>query len=562
MSFERIVAFLVLVTICLPPYFIARKVLSTLSNLSVKENLVYSLIFGLILSSLFTFPFLFIRIKFINISIAIQLCIALFIYLENGKFWGANNSAKADLRLVFCLFLVSVSSMVFISKLSLPAYTDSIHHHKSINDFLLIKIGSTELFPGLPEKFYHYGYHLFIAQAAQLSKIPISELMLASGPFFILFFSLGIYALTLTITKQKKIALLSTSLLSLISIFPSFAQNWGKYPTLFSLSMILFPLFLIYRLIDQKSRKTSKTELLLLLISIIVVSFAHFRSLIYLSIFTFSMFLANKIPNSSVWNKVKLKIITLSFSLAIVEVIKTSLPNLSRIFWLIAICLALFLVLSKEINQSDNFLLTASMVFGISLLLVNLPLTGSLARYSNLIDWPFYRISLFYPAGFLVIYLIKKFSEIEAIEISAKPYFWIFLFISLCLFPWQKKLEPEDRYILADAEHLKAIEWLRANYTDLGVWVLAPGEWLGDYMEVSDSGGWIKPLTGIDVELIPPDTEFESKKQADLLCENQFIIYIDRSNKIASFDDNKFSPNLYRTIYDQEPIRIVEPVCN
>ena len=202
------------------------------------------------------------------------------------------------------------------------------------------------------------------------------------------------------------------------------------------------------------------------------------------------------------------------------------------------------------------------MVFVISLLLVKLPLTGSLARYSNLIDWPFYRISLFYPAGMLVIFLIKKFSEIEAIEISAKPYFWILLLISLSLFPYQKKLVPEDRYILAEAEQLKAIEWLKANYTASGVWVLAPGEWMGDYMEVTDSSGWINPLTGIDVELIPSTTEFESEKQADLLCENQFIIYIDKSNKTASFDENKFPPNLYRTIYNHEPIRIVEPVCN
>ncbi len=50
--------------------------------------------------------------------------------------------------------------------------------------------------------------------------------------------------------------------------------------------------------------------------------------------------------------------------------------------------------------------------------------------------------------------------------------------------------------------------------------------------------------------------------QRNLLCNTMPMIYIDHMNTQYGFDDANLDLALYRLVYDREPVRIVEPICD
>lgn len=562
MTLIRLSAILALGAMCIPGYVISSYIISKLPELSEKERSYFTFLLSPIVVSLFTFPIILFGINAVFFSLVGQIFISIMIYLNSNRRNLGKRLVRVDYRFVLLLSIVGTISLFFINNLELPLFTDSTKHFSYIDSIAHTEINKyRSLSQLLPARFYHYGYHLFIAQAHRLTGLPIGELMLASGVGIMILFSVGMLALALTLTSNYEVALLSATLISLTSVFPSFAQNWGKYPALFSLSLMPLPVCLTVRLFRQGLKSYSKSELGVLILSVLIVIFAHWRSTILYAIAAISVYFYYQTRKKQNCQQALIIISLALLCCGLIELDQLDIPVLNKAWWLLVFIIAFFLLIKKRDGYS-SLLLIPLLIFGLSRLASVIPLPQRWLQFSHPIDWPFYRIGLFIPATLFLTICLEEITTHYVVPTSRWGAFLLLLGVSLMLFPWQKRFQPDEQYSLVGSRQMDALHWIQENYTNSNVTFLIPGQVALDYIEVSDSGGWINPLTGLEVEVVPALIDFSDETQRNLLCNTMPMIYIDHMNTQYGFDDANLDLALYRLVYDREPVRIVEPICD
>jgi|GEM_PF-6783390 hypothetical protein len=553
----RFYAIFVMFAMCLPGYLLSVVVLSKVSFIAKEELPYYSLLLSPILVSLFSTPILFLGIRAAVPGMAVQITGGIAIISNRNYREVIKKSFKFDYRLVIVTIMVGLGAALFISNLELPLYTDSAHHYADIAAFSRI----TPLSWSLPARFYHFGYHLFLAQAHHLSGINIAELMLASGVNMLIFCVVGVFALGLVLTKDQSIAVISACVVCLTGVFPSFAQNWGKYPAMFSLALMPFVQMVMVNFFQNRWNGNYLAGFCILAGSTLVVGLGHWRSIFFLVAAALAAFIVCLLRKNEKMTIVRVGLAIALAGLAVFEVINLNISIANKLLWILVLLSVIFISLIFAKTRSGSQVLFPLLLFAFILLATKMPLPERWMHYSSPIDLPYYRIALFIPAGMLLAAALSEISAGFEISLDRQEVFWLVLLGSLVLAPMEKKLTADERYVIVELEQMEALNWIDEHYAESEVTFLVAGQALPDVMEVSDSGAWIGPLTGLEVVVLPAMIDFSLEEQRDLLCEAKLLVYIDHTNHIHGFDDTNLDENLYQSVFYVEPVRIVKPIC-
>lgn len=143
-----------------------------------------------------------------------------------------------------------VAALTFASGLWLIRNTVSglgsdSYHHTLISQMIAQTGGiprSYEPFAPLITFSYHYGFHSFVAAISELSKVEARLLVPILGQAIVWFSVLSTALLAETLQGDRKAGLVAAVFVGLVSVFPAFMLNWGRFTQLAGLAML--PIFL------------------------------------------------------------------------------------------------------------------------------------------------------------------------------------------------------------------------------------------------------------------------------------------------------------------------------
>lgn len=162
-----------------------------------------------------------------------------------GTYWRKSGQWLA----LFCFIaaLTIFTRVYYIRPLVLPAWVDSVHHTMIVR--LLLAHGNLPATydPYIPNGtfFYHWGYHALVAWLAwflgRTEPLEIAQLILQFGQVLNALSALMFYAAGRVLFNSRRAGLFAAMLAALVSWFPAFYVNWGRYPQL--VGLLILPVF-------------------------------------------------------------------------------------------------------------------------------------------------------------------------------------------------------------------------------------------------------------------------------------------------------------------------------
>ncbi len=538
----------------------------------LKRNVIGYVIFGLIIN-------LGVSVIFFLIPRPVDKILRIT-YLVGGLIWGIILlwRARHDIRLRVDWWLLALGmgllagQLCFSNQLILPSNTDSITHYRYIVQFLNWREEGLGLFEFIRRlRFYHYGFHLLVSEIHVLSGFAITDIMVSFGTILTV---LAPFTVMLPLERfglEKKCQRWAVFGIALATLFPGFAQNWGKYPALLSVVLLPLPVSLILDMAknENKSRLTSK--IFALMLTSILVGLAHWRSLVVLAVIGLAVyfyydFFKQRVP---VWVLVPMVAGVGYFLLN--DRARFNVTGGQVIFWLVLIAIAIGVMVARIRQKSPNKLaLSLIMYLGVRLC-VEISLAKVMPQFGSLVDMPYFRIVSFILAGLFLGSLFdeirKLHSDFFGITELKKRYLAdliVLIIASLLLIaiPVKRKWTPATAYIMVGAQQKEVVDWALDAYQGQNMKLLLAGIPLLDYVEYADAGGWLAEMGGFDVVFaIEPVDLNRADVQSRLCREAVDLIFIDASRHTV------FSPkvipdqSLYDKLYEAEDVRIIAPKC-
>jgi hypothetical protein len=486
-------------------------------------------------------------------------------------------SASLSTILVFALtvFFSTLLRLAFVSKTAFPSYFDSAFHFSVIKD--ITQHNTIWMFQWLAVNRYHINFHLLTAFIASTSHTEITQAMLVLGQVFLAFIPFSLFFPVKRATQSETAAWFAVILSAFGWYMPAHAVDWGKYPALMSLGMIIFVLSLAYLLFRSDLESASLLATLqrrpllygLFGFSILMTVFAHSRSLIVFGV----VFLAWMM--STWWRKLPQRWQTLVFVGVILVIVVLTIfiqkqdiltlvfdPYLVKGLWVTI--LALFLsVFAFRVYPRLVFVCTLS----ICLLLVCLfvPVTELIPgrAYLTLLDRPFVEMILFFPLSLLGGLGVaglenKKWGRyVGLLAIGFVAVNAVFTY----------NLYPSDCCVIVGKDDVVAMDWVanqlpvkaRIGISSIDVTVNVSNvvEGVGG----GDAGIWITPLTGRETVSLPYDMQFDQPSVWEQLCELKIrYLYVGEAGQF--FDAAKLSsrPAWYRPLLVMPKTRVYEVI--
>jgi hypothetical protein len=192
-------------------------------------------------------------------------------------------SAIFDLRWAFALLAILALTLWTrfsqIEGLALPPWVDSVHHALMIR--IVAESGQvpTSLRPYMPvdQLPYHWGYHVFMAAAMQLTGLALGRAMLWVGQVLNTLQALVVAALAAYLWRRSLAGVVAALVVGLLSIMPAYYLSWGRYTQLTGL-LLLPPLAIAWR---ELLRAPSRGRLACLAVLLAGLSLVHFRVLVF-----------------------------------------------------------------------------------------------------------------------------------------------------------------------------------------------------------------------------------------------------------------------------------------
>jgi hypothetical protein len=162
---------------------------------------------------------------------------------------------KWFLALLAILLLTGWTRISEIRNLALPSWVDSVHHALMIRVAAERGQAPLSLRPYLPvdQLPYHWGYHVLVAAAMQLSGMSLPQAMLLTGQALNVLHVLAAAGLAAYLWRRRLAGIVAGLAVGLLSIFPAYYVSWGRYTQLTGL-LLLPPLIIAWQELLKAAR--------------------------------------------------------------------------------------------------------------------------------------------------------------------------------------------------------------------------------------------------------------------------------------------------------------------
>ena len=443
--------------------------------------------------------------------------------------WGRRESWVTAMNLAGAFVGLMLLRLSFVKGMVLPAYFDSATHFGLIRQ-LVDNSGSgawqTPL--TLPvHGYYHLGYHVLAAGLARATGIEIASVMLISGQVMLAALPICLYLLALRSTGSRLAAMFAVTLGALGWYMPAHAVNWGKYPALFGLPVLLGAVSLAYVASRPEVELSSRRAWLLAAgLCALTAVLIHTRLGLVLVLVTGAwvlsgIWMALAPPRRALWTASLMLVATVIVALIGSDSGQRPVlePFVNTRAWATAlVCLALPLA----------FRASPRITFALVLLVVVL-LAGLYAPSpaGSMLDRPLVEMLLPVPlsllgaaglAGFLQVLPgpARLLGHVAGVLLSAA-------FVANALLT--QGFRASACCGMASTEDLVAMDWLHReapSNAHVAVAVSPVQVSPGSYPLLTagtDAGVWIHPLTGLAISPLPFVTDFSGGATHSRLCE-------------------------------------------
>ena len=442
--------------------------------------------------------------------------------------WTATEAAS--LLGMMGLFIASAwIRLAFVARAALPLYFDSAEHYRITRALMqLYGHGFSASDAAWPvSTYYHMGSHLILSLVAFISSQKLGGLMLVFGQIVLAALPFCLFVIVRRETGSAAAAFVAVALGSAGWYMPAYAVNWGKYPALFSLPVILFCLTVAL----LASRADGRRQMTLLILSAIAAGAAFLlqtRSVVLLAIGLASWWLARRWSSRSSaqrWVIIGLVLLVLTVQIVVIAIdpIFSSVlgPYVGPGFSVTAVVALLGIV---GYWKHPRFAFTC--LCAIMLLFLGLRLPVPAFAPSALLDRPLVEMVLFVPLAVLgaagVAGVTEHFASIGA-PIKAAGVALICAAVAAHAFI-NYSFYPSDCCVLVHGDDLVALDWID-RYLPADARIAIP------YAEVrvepapypplspnTDAGVWITPLSGRATVNLPYSTDFSQPATLAELC--------------------------------------------
>lgn len=474
--------------------------------------------------------------------------------------------------LLFLILLLSVAaSLVFLSKILLPAYFDSVEHYRIIKFLLQSPGADADKWP--TASYYHIGYHLILAALIKLTGAGIIDVMLVSGQLILPTLAIPLFFIISRETRSSAAALFTTALGAFGWYMPEHAVNWGKYPALFGFSVTILVFGLIY-LISQNPRSwLDIKKLTLLFIALAACGLIHTRAVVACGLFAAALFLAGKWDMLAVrWKRLILGAFLLVLMAAVLFLRTDATFGILFSSYLENDIPSIYLILFLGIFALWKFpRFTFALLLLISMACISLYVSvNGLFGYTNLylLDRPYAQILLYIPFSFMgglgFAGLVEVTSTWRMWIIPARRVIQLAAFAMLMVNAiFYQKYYPADCCKLAGTDDLAAFSWIKVELPQEAILLIASQKlsFTPDTTRFStagsDAGLWVIPLSERGTIAFPSGTDFAQPGTFEKIC-SLGVDYIYQGNRPGSFNESSLiaKPDWYGAAFMLPEVKI------
>ncbi|MBK9924122.1 MAG: hypothetical protein IPP66_02420 [Anaerolineales bacterium] len=464
------------------------------------------------------------------------------------------------------LRLASISDAVF------PAYFDSAFHFSVIKN--IMEHNAAWIFQWLTVNQYHINFHFLTAFLSSTSHIEITQTMLVLGQVFLAFMPFSLFFPVKRVTRSDMAAWFAVILAAFGWYMPAHAVDWGKYPALMSLGLIIFVINLAFLFSQTQDVKKRRVLYPLLGLSILLTVFTHSRSLIIFGIIFLSWITSSLQKRlSQRWQTLVLIGITLATVVLILFVQKQEIltlvfdPYLVKGPWMTVLVLSLAVFALKAHTQ-----LIFACILSVSLLLVSLfvPVAWLFPsrNFLTLLDRPFVEMILFLHLSLLGGLGLAGLEEKLHGRFPWGRYVGLLMIglVALNAF-FTYNLYPSSCCVIVGRDDVVAMDWVSNQLpvkSRIGISSTVMKVNISDVIEGiagSDAGIWIAPLTGRETMSLPYDMDFGQSPALEMLCQNSvdhiFVGEVGQTFDVAQLDSR---PEWYRPLFMMSKTRVYEVI--
>jgi hypothetical protein len=489
----------------------------------------------------------------VTVIVAAIIVGALFWSDRSGRRTATVGRLSAVGLLVMAFLGLVLLRLAFISRTPLPLYFDSATHYQIIQGLIDGRVAAAWPLP----TYYHLGYHILLAGVSRLSHLDPARLMLASGQILLAAIPISLFLLAHRETGTQAAGFFAVGLGAVGWYMPAHALNWGKYPALFSLPLLMFTLNAWYLGANSASgRAVSRRILVLAALGGCVAFLIHTRSIILLGIGILASVAAAWWATRSTALRKLLLVLTLlalvfegasvSRSAVLASVLE---PYLGRGIW-ITLFVGLLSVAAFRRFPRLCFVALITVVLLLGCMFVPSPGFTS----TTLLDRPLVEMVLFIPLALLgSAGLAAALSYLRSERGVARMVVTASLSLAILVHAMVNyRFYPSTCCTLAGAQDLVALDWV-ANHLAVDARVAIPSAEFRSLttpyapeQAPTDAGAWIAPLTGRQTSVLPYWTDFGMRSTLDHLCRRHVTdIYVGSARQSFSADSLNGQPEWY-----------------
>jgi hypothetical protein len=480
-------------------------------------------------------------------------------------------SLSTSISLAFFIFLLLLVRLAYVFKALFPSYFDSAQHYTLIQN--IVTGDMSQVFTSLLTDYYHLGFHFFTASLINIFQTEITTTILIFGQVILAVLPLPFFFIVRYVTGSNWAGMFAVALAAFGWYMPAHASDWGKYPALMSMGMILVVISLIYIFVKKKDELQAGNRILfigMLGFTVLFAFFVHSRSVIVLSIVVVgwsASILWHRLPSlhkHMVFGSLFITLILMVIYVERSDVLSLLFdPYLHKGIWITALICALSIFACQ--NYPD-IVFTNVLIMCLLLVTLFIPVGRLLPGYDHLtlMDRPYMEMILFMPLS-LIGGLGLAGLESRVGSLTGK-YISIIFFGFVILHAFIKyDFYPSDCCVIVGNDDIAAIVWMEEQLpidARIGISSMELKVVESDVVEGyagADAGIWITSLTDRAAIPLPHDLDFGQQSSLGILCrrESQYL-FVGEVGRPFDTGGLKSHPEWYRPLLSMPKTGVYE----